>query len=314
MNPHPLDGFNLKLLRVFEAVARHGSFSRAAIELARSAATISEQIRDLELQLNVRLLERTTRKVKLTQSGQILAASLSNGFSAIAEGVAAMRNQSEDRRLRLPIACVPSLSSVRLPQILAGYRIHDQMIRIEVHELTSDEIMEAVATDVVEFGIGPCADPPPPGVGFTPVSEEALHALLPRHYTAEGARALPFRALAAMPLVMLSGSVLLQTQLAQAAAACEVVLKPQTEVRHVQTAIAMAAAGVGVAIVPRLALPEMCPDNTISLPIIEPVMMRRVGIITRRGHPLRPAAARLARYVSATLALAAGQARATPDA
>jgi DNA-binding transcriptional LysR family regulator len=60
---------NLKLLRTFEAVASHLSFSRAAAELGRSQGTLSVQVRELERQLNVPLLERTTRRVLLTCSG-----------------------------------------------------------------------------------------------------------------------------------------------------------------------------------------------------------------------------------------------------
>lgn len=297
-----LDGLNIKLLRVFETVARHGSFSRAASELGRSPATVSEQVRDLEAQLDVRLVERTTRAVALTEAGQVLADSLTSGLATIAAGVEALRSQAEERRVRLLIACVPSLSSVHLPRMLARYLARNPAMRIEVRELTSAEIVTAVTTDAVEFGIGPCADPPPSDVGFTPVVEEPLHALVPRALAEGWSGTLPFSALAALPLVMLPGSVLLQRMLAEAAARNQLDLKPQTEVRHVQTAIAMAAAGVGAAIVPQLALPEVAHPGTVCLRITEPALIRHVGIITRRGQPLRPTAVRLARYVSSSLA------------
>ena len=79
-------------------------------------------------------------------------------------------------------------------------------------------------------------------------------------------------------------------------------LRSQSEVRHVQTAIAMVQAGVGAAIVPRLALPTVLGSGLLALPIIDPVMMRRIGILTRRGAALRPTAARLARHVQGSLA------------
>jgi DNA-binding transcriptional LysR family regulator len=116
---------NLNLLRAFDAVARHRSFSRAGAELGRSQSTISIQVRELERQLEVRLLERTTRQVDLTDAGEVLARSVLEGFETIVSGMSAARTFADNRRGRVVVACAPSLSSVRLPTILAAYRARD---------------------------------------------------------------------------------------------------------------------------------------------------------------------------------------------
>lgn len=298
----PPNTVNLKLLRVFESVARHGSFSRAAAELSRSQATVSLQIRELEAQMGLRLLDRTTRRVTLTEPGITLADALAVGFQTIGEGVAAAREHADGRQGRLLIACVPSLSSVRLPSMLASYRTRDKTTRIEVEELTSSEIVAAMMQDAIEFGIGPCAEPCPPEIAFTSVIEEPLCALVRTSLAPRGETTITLEVLATMPLVMLSGSVLLQLQLEEAASSRGMRFRAQTEVRHVQTAIGMAAAGVGVAIVPKLAMPEHLGPELTLLPIVDPTLVRRVGIIARRGRPLRPVALRLARFVGAALA------------
>jgi DNA-binding transcriptional LysR family regulator len=60
----------LRQLRVFFAVARHGSFSRAAEEVAVSQSTVSFAIQQLETELGLRLLDRTTRQVRMTAAGE----------------------------------------------------------------------------------------------------------------------------------------------------------------------------------------------------------------------------------------------------
>ncbi|MFK5098364.1 LysR family transcriptional regulator, partial [Klebsiella pneumoniae] len=65
----------LRQLRAFLAVAKHGSFSRAAEEVAVSQSAVSFSVQQLESELGLRLLDRTTRQVKLTAVGETLAAS-----------------------------------------------------------------------------------------------------------------------------------------------------------------------------------------------------------------------------------------------
>ena len=121
---------NLKLLRAFEAVARNRSFTAAAGELHRSQATISSQVSVLEQQLGVPLVERTSRRVSPTTAGADLAGVLAQAFTLIDEGIATARSHADDRRRRIVVACVPSLSGVLMPGLLAAYRTKDTTTRI----------------------------------------------------------------------------------------------------------------------------------------------------------------------------------------
>jgi DNA-binding transcriptional LysR family regulator len=294
---------NLNLLRAFDAVARHRSFSRAGAELGRSQSTISIQVRELERQLEVRLLERTTRQVDLTEAGAALAHSAQQGFEAIGAGMSAARAFADSRRGRVVVACAPSLSSVRLPAILAAYRARDAQTRIDVEELTAREIIEAVVAGRADFGVGPCAEPAPAEISFTVAVEEPLIVVLPAG-VADGRTSAPLSFLATLPLITLSGSVLLQKSLEDAAASRGLRLSSQTEVRHVQTAIAMARAGVGAAIVPSLALTDHIGPEVLVLPVTEPAITRKVGVISLRGRRLSHAGARLSRFIRGALSKA----------
>jgi DNA-binding transcriptional LysR family regulator len=292
---------HLKPLRAFDAVARHRSFSRAAVELGRSQTTVSLQVRELERQIGLRLLERTTRRVTLTEAGAKLADAIESGFRVIDAGLLAAHRHADGRRGRIILACVPSLSASRLPSILSTFGNQAGSTRIDVEELTSAEIVIALLDDRVDLGIGPCADLLPPEIAFTPVVEEPLCAVLAPGAEPTGRGGMRLETLAKQPLVTLSGSVLLLRTLEQVARTRGLRLTSAAEVRHVGTAIAMARAGLGTAIVPRLSLPDEVGNDLLLLPIVDPPVYRRVGIITRRDKPFNAITQRLARHIRSAL-------------
>lgn len=302
MDTFKLARISLTLLRSFEAAARNLSFSRAAAELGRSQATLSVQVRELERQLDVRLLDRTTRRVALTEAGEALARGLKEGFDAIGAGLTAAHELGDGRRGRVVVACVPSLAGTRLPTILAAYRHRDPNTQIDIEELTYVEMIEALSQSRVDFGIGPCADPPPPTITFTISIEDPLCALFPVGHELAHRGVAPLRMLEDLPLIFLRGTAPLQASLREAAGAHDITLSSKTKVRQVNTAIGMVRAGVGAAIVPRLALPDVMDADLVALPIVEPPMIRRTGILTQRGRRLAPPAARLSRFINSALA------------
>lgn len=303
------DNTNLKLLRAFSAVARHLSFSRAASELRRSQATLSVQVRELELQLNATLLERTTRRVSLTEAGAMLAEKLEIGFNAIDEGLDMVGIMTHARRSRIVMACAPSLSCTQLPPILASYRATAPTVRIEVSELTSREMFTALAERVVDFGLGPCPDPPPPDISFSALVDDPLYVVMPAPDGVDSVEGFEFDALQDRQLVTLSGAMLLQRMLEEAANERAICWETTTEVRHVHTAISMAESGVGIAVVPKLALPGALVSGVVAVPIINPRISRKVGLMTAAGQPLEAGAAQLAQHIRATLVRRCGNPR-----
>ncbi len=247
---------SLTRLRAFEAVARNLSFNRAAAGLGRSQATVSVQVRELERQLDVQLLDRTTRRVALTEAGEALADGLQKGFEVIAASLTAAREFAYPCQGRVVIACVPSLSGVRFPMIIAGYRKRDPVIPIDIEELTYVEMVDAIQHGRVDFGIGPCAEPPPEGIAFSAAVDDPLCILLSSNYPLKHEGAVPLSLLTSLPLIFLSRSAPLNKSLKEVAEAQGIKLSAKTKVRHVHTAIGMVRAGVGAAIVPRLALPD----------------------------------------------------------
>ncbi len=92
---------SLAALRAFDATARHGGFTGAGRALNVTHAAVAQQVRGLEREMGVPLVERQGRAVGLTPQGERLAQSLRDGFGTIADGVAALQRTERQRSLRV---------------------------------------------------------------------------------------------------------------------------------------------------------------------------------------------------------------------
>ncbi|MCY4333524.1 MAG: LysR family transcriptional regulator [Litoreibacter sp.] len=117
---------SLSALRAFDAMARHGGFSKAARELNVTHAAIAQHVRSLEAELGQTLVMREGRGMALTEAGRVLADGLQSGFVEIAQGVEATKQFGQDRPLQ--IATTPSFAENWLmPRIGAFWSEHPEI-------------------------------------------------------------------------------------------------------------------------------------------------------------------------------------------
>lgn len=144
----------LGALRAFEAAARLQSFKRAADELSVTPTAISHQIRALEEYIDVRLFERQTRKVALTDAAQRLLPVLSRGFDAFAQAIAEVSAHTQRRPLTLSATLsftakwlVPRVASFRTACPDLDLRLHASDDPVDLHA--------GVADAAIRYGRGP---------------------------------------------------------------------------------------------------------------------------------------------------------------
>lgn len=291
---------NLKLLNAFLLVAEHGSFRRAAELSRRSQSALSLQVRDLEAQLGASLFHRTTRTVGLTREGEAL---LPHARRAIAEMEAGLRRVRAAAAMRggvLALGCPPHVALTALPPALAAFHRAHPGVSVRIRELPQAEVLEGIRRQELDFGIGPRpADAP--SLDFAPLLEEEILALAPPAFAPRTGRSITLAALGALPLVITSGTNSMRAMVEEAAASIGVSFDVRCEVQMPGTAMALAAAGLGVAVVPRLSLPKGKPPGLKVLRIADPPLLREVGIVRLRGSRASPAAAAFLRLLEARL-------------
>jgi LysR family transcriptional regulator, glycine cleavage system transcriptional activator len=143
---------SLDALRVFEAAARHLSFTRAAAELRLTQGAVSQRIKALEDALGAPLFRRLTRALELTSDGQRLYIALQEGFAHIAAGLAGFRSARVARPLRLTVSS--SVAARWLLPRLGGLASLKPSVSVAV--LADDRLVEiGVEADVaLRFGRG----------------------------------------------------------------------------------------------------------------------------------------------------------------
>jgi LysR family glycine cleavage system transcriptional activator len=127
----------LPAMRVFEAAARHLSFTRAASELGVTPAAVSNQIRVLEDQLGRRLFTRTSRAMQLTSHGEVLLGGVTEAFAILSRTV---QQITTVQRPRLSITTSPSFAAKWLVPRLAGFQRANPEIDVSVD--VSDRVIE----------------------------------------------------------------------------------------------------------------------------------------------------------------------------
>lgn len=133
-------------LRAFHAIARHGSFTRAAAVLEVSPSALSQTLRQLETQLGVRLLQRTTRKVGLTEAGAQFLERIAPALAEIDGAVEALRQHGERPAGTLRITASYSLLDQLLGPLLGEFlrRYPDITLELVVDNALSDLIGEGI--------------------------------------------------------------------------------------------------------------------------------------------------------------------------
>lgn len=287
----PLSHVNLKLLHTFLLVAEQSSFRIAAEKSFRSPSAVSAQIRQLEEQLSVSLFHRTTRSVRLTDEGEQLLECAQRALLEVESGLRKIQESADVRRGRVALSCSPTIAETRLARVLAAFEKDYPGIEVSVRELTSTALFESVRKREVDFGIGPSIDTIE--FNFEPVFEDPLFALVPRRFITTAKRSISLATLTNMPLLVLNHATALRGMLETAMHERHLSFTTRYEFTQAQTLISMATAGLGAAILPKVALPQRVDSSTYVLRIINPTLVRQVAVITMRGQHLSPSSLRL---------------------
>jgi len=143
----------LKQLRAFVTVAKLGHFTLAADKLGSSQSAVSTLVRQLENNLNLRLFDRHTRLLRLTQAGTDILPFAAHAVSDIEDVFASSRELNTLRRGKVSIAAGTIQAALLLPQIVRKFSKLYPEIVIDLHDVPEKAVLEQVANGSVDLGI-----------------------------------------------------------------------------------------------------------------------------------------------------------------
>lgn len=272
-------------LQAFVAVADRLSFRAAATALGITQPALSRRVDKLEGVLQVRLFERTSRRVALSEAGRQF---LDHARAAIAEmemalgGITAAATQ---RSAVVTVACVPSVANHVLPGAVEAFARRFPDVRLRVLDESGAQVVQSVALAQADFGIG-FDGAQEAGLDFRAIYTEPYVLALRRDHALAQRSEVAWAELAGARLISVSARSSNRILFDHALADLKERPTVFCEVNHVTAALAMAAAGVGVTAVPALAYSAVRYPTLAALALVGPSVQRTLGLLCRQGATL----------------------------
>lgn len=280
--------YSLKQLRVFVAIARHGSFSRAGEAIGLTQSAVSHSVKELEAEVGVRLLDRTTREVALTDAGLRLANRVERLLDELQAALLDARSFGVQRSGTVRVATSQTISAHLMPQCIAAGEREYPEIRIMLRDQSQQQVLHSVRNAEVDFGI--VVDPVQAvDLECEAVLHEPFLLLCRDDHPFAAQPAVRWSALNGCRLVLqdyASGSrPLIDSALRQQGVEAQVV----QEIGHPATLFPMVAEGIGISIFPALALP-LPEGGRLRVRRLVPEINRALMLVRRKNRSLTPAA------------------------
>jgi DNA-binding transcriptional LysR family regulator len=291
---------SIQHIRAFLAVADSGSFAKAAVTLNLSPSALTVQIQQLEDWLGVALLERSPRHVSLTAAGQNNRGPMEKLLLDLDNIVAGSRDLAALRRGVVTIAALPSLCSSALPPVLKTFRAQFPGVEVRLKDVVAQRIDALVREGEVDFGLGVRARMSH-GLDFDVVLVDRLTLFVPPGHPLAGKRSIKLSALSDEPIILTGRDSSVRERVEALFAEEGLSLTPGLEANYMSTVLALVRQGLGMTL-----LPESADDGSsdlVRVAVDHPGVNREIGLITRVGQRLSPAAERFLEVIRTALSL-----------
>ncbi|MFF8600796.1 LysR family transcriptional regulator [Streptomyces sp. NPDC015232] len=278
----------LRLLVTFEKVAAVGSFTRAAAELAYAQSSVTGQVKALETSLGVELFERLGSRIRLTEAGERLLPYARQIIALAEEARTAVTGDGEPAGT-IAVGTMESLTSYRLPPLLELFHHRYPAVRLALRPTLGDATRQALREGTYDLGLLMERETEHEGLESEVLAEEPLVLVAaPRH---------PLAGRTGLTAAELAGAALVGTEPGCAYRDLfEAELKPYgpvfTEYGTIEASKRGVAAGLGIALLPRIAVSEELASGALVVLDWEPPFTLFTQLAWRRGKRL-PAHVRL---------------------
>lgn len=277
----------LRQLHAFCAVAELGSFTAAATRMHLTQSALSVLVRELESELGVRLFDRHTRRVLLTEAGQELLPSAQRMLAELERAVQGLAQLRDKSRGRLRLAMPQLMASTLGARAVAAFHRKHPGVAIELHDTPTDRLVAQVLSGEAELAIG-VEVPSSAQVQRRVLLRDRHWLVCPATHPLAHRAQVRWRDLKNVPFISPTRDFVRW-------------LEPLLEPRgllpvaahtagYVSTALGLVAAGLGVTLVPTYGAPLAQAWGLVLRPLVAPVFERDVQIYSAPGRSLTPAA------------------------
>ena len=279
-------------LRILREVAYRGSFSAAAAALSYTQSAVSQQIAALEAEAGMALVERHPRGVSLTAAGHTLVAHAEGILARLDAAEAALSAIAGLRGGRLRMASFPTAGATLMPLAIATFRASYPDVALTLAEGEPEEIVPRLRAGELDLALlfdFELEGPPQEGMTHVQLLEDPMYLSLPRDHPLAAKRSVRLEDLAREAWIQTTSASPCARHVVRCCHAAGFEPRVTFESDDYQTVQGLVAAGVGVALIPELALSVLREDTVVRALAPHPPV-RRVTAAVPAGARLVPGA------------------------
>jgi LysR family transcriptional regulator, transcription activator of glutamate synthase operon len=282
----------LRHLRYFEVVARQGHVTRAARELHIAQPSLSKQIQVLEAELGVVLFDRVGRRVELTEAGQLLLPYARRVLREVAEARTALQQWGSLEHGQVAIGAPPTVGAHVLPRALAAFHQRYPAIELRLLEMGAARLAALLEEGSIDLAV---ISVPLPGLVSAELFSEELVVAVGQDHPLTQQQAVRSAELAAEQFILFPEGYELRSRTLQFCRAAGFEPQVALDGGETDTVMRLVAAGLGVALAPRLALEGVA--GIVGLRVADVELQRTLRLIWHPERSRSPAAEALRSFL-----------------
>ncbi|HEY3770127.1 MAG TPA: LysR family transcriptional regulator [Candidatus Angelobacter sp.] len=269
-------------LRYFYAVARAGSFTRAAEELGIAQPSLSQQIRALEKKIGTPLFERLGRSVKLTAFGEALLEPALSILQQVTMAENSLANLQAGVRGRLRIGVIPTILPYWIAPRIADFRNQFPDVDLHLVEDSTPRLVEQLQSGDLDIAVAslPVKNP---DIICSELFREPLFLAVAKDHPLAGSREVDVRAFMNEPLLLLKEGHCLRDNVLMTCTRSQAELPSIFETNQLESIFQLIQSGFGVTLVPAMASAH---GASCALVPLKRSPTRRIGYLRARRHVL----------------------------
>ena len=279
---------SVRQLRAFVAVYQSGQLSSAAQMLSLTQPAVSVLLRELEQRLGVRLFDRTTRSLRRTEAAQeaiVVAERVLADLDGLGRSMSAL---AAGDRGRVRVAATSTIAQTLLPKAMLRFIEAHPDVKISIDDCAPGQFVEKIHGEQVDLGVG-TLDGKVQGLDERVFVRDHLSVIADRSVRFPHPTQISWKQLAAHSLITVKPGYGVRGSIDRAAADAGVSLQIAHEVTLLGTALAMAASGLGVSVLPASLLAHASYPHLVARRLTRPTVARNIAVVTKRGRMLSPA-------------------------
>jgi LysR family transcriptional regulator, hydrogen peroxide-inducible genes activator len=275
----------LQPLRYFLAVAKTGSFVRAADQLGIAQPSLSQQIQKLERELGVSLFDRLGRTLKLTPYGQCLQNSAERILRDVEQARVSLECMKSEDSGEIKVGIIPTVLPYALVKPLAAFKQKHPRIELTLTEAMTEDLIESLRLGELDIAI--LALPIRHNeIVCSELFREPLLAAIPPNHTLAGSESIQLKTLGVEKMLLLREGHCLRNDVLTVCTKAKAQFHQVFESDHLESILRMVSEGFGISLVPEKAALHRTDCRFVPL---EPMAVRRIGYALAKGHESLPA-------------------------